>query len=102
MYYWSRWTNITTEAETGSEKDSRPSWQATGDRQAVKRDTRPVVVVMRSNTQALSTSAVHQRSRGGARETSPRISLDIMRSRTTSTQPLTPAGWMHDRTTEDL
>jgi hypothetical protein len=103
MYYWSRWANITTEAEAGSERISRPSWQETGYRQAVRRDTRPVVVVTRTtrNTQPLSTSAASQRNRSRVRETSPRISLDVRRSRTTSTQPLRPAGWQAETTTED-
>jgi len=102
MYYWSRWANITTEAEAGSERISRPSWQETGYRQVVRRDTRPVVVVTRTarNTQPLSTSA-SQRNRGRMRDTSQRISLDVGRSRTTSTQPLRPAGWPSETTTED-
>jgi hypothetical protein len=107
MYYWSRWANITTENENGTdgEKDVRQSWQETGHRQAIRRDTRPVVVVMRRDTQALPKVTTQQRDRARVRNTGTRISLDVRRQTYTgapSTGPLRPASHISDATTEDL
>ena len=104
MYYWSRWTNKTTETETVVEKQNRPSWQETEHRQAIRRETRPVVVVRRRDTQPLPTVSRQTRERGRNRTTSTGITLDVKRqtyTRAPSTGPLL-SGEISERTTEDF
>ena len=93
MYYWSRWTNMTTTdfaAETAQE--TRSSW----------RETRPVVVVARSRTQALSQSVGQPRGRVQVRDTSPHISLEVRRSRTYTTGSQEQARWKPEATTASV
>jgi len=106
MYYWSRWTNIATEeSRAGETRIMHSSWRDT-DRQTALRETRPVVVVARSRTQALSTSFAPQRSRCQERGTSSRISLDVRRSRsyttTSATRSHTSASWQPEATTQPV
>lgn len=104
MYYWSRWTNITTtEVRTDDAQHTRPSWRDTDYRLPALKETRPVIVVARSRTQAPSASSGYQRGRAGERDTSSRISLDIRRSRSYTTAPhaLTPASWLAEATTQE-
>lgn len=105
MYYWSRWTNMTTtETRTDDAQDARPSWRDTDHRLTALRETRPVIVVARNRTQAPSTFSAYQRGRVSERDTSSRISLDVRRSRSYTTAPhgLTPASWQPDATTQEM
>jgi hypothetical protein len=106
MYYWSRWSNIsTTETRTDEAQEKQASWRDTAPRLAAQRETRPVVVVTRSRTQPLPASSSYQRARFQERDTSEGISLDVRRSTyaaRSSTRALTPAGQQHEATTQPV
>lgn len=105
MYYWSRWTNISTTETLDETQEKLPSWRDTAPRLAAQRDIRPVVVVARNRTQPLSTSFTYQSERFNGRETSEGISLDVRRSTyaaRSATRALTPADQQHDATTQPV
>ncbi len=102
MYYWSRWTNITTDEMV---QESRSSWRDTAPRLAAQRETRPVVAIARNRTQPLSTSPACQRERGQKHTTSSGVSLDVQRSpypTRSATRGYTPAGQMAEATTQPV
>ena len=106
MYYWSRWTNIsTTETRTDEARESQASWRDTAPRLAVQRETRPVIAIPRNRTQPLSAPSVHQRERGQKRTTASSVSLDVQRSpyptRSTA-RGYTQAGWQPEATTQPV
>lgn len=104
MYYWSRWTSIpTAETRTDEARRARPSWQDSTSRPVAQRETRPVVVMTRRQTQPLSAPSAYQRTRLRERETSPGISLDVRRTThafSSATRTQTPSGRQHDATTQ--
>jgi hypothetical protein len=105
MYYWSRWSNITTtEGRENEMRETRSSWQESDYRQATSRETRPVLVVPRRRMLELSPASPYQRGQMQGRETSPTISLDVRRSRsyTTGTRSLTSANWQPEATTQPV
>lgn len=103
MYYWSSWTSnqttITRAEETG---EAQPSWRDTDRRLEARREARPVIVIARNRTQALRTP---RRGQYQARETGPRISLDVQRqthSFTSQTRLQELANWRPEATTEEF
>ncbi|MEO9028113.1 MAG: hypothetical protein ABI413_04785 [Ktedonobacteraceae bacterium] len=104
MFYWSRWANITiTGAEAGDAKTPRHSCQETG--YQLKRETRPVVAIRKSNTQVMSTFAAHQQNQERGRAASSRIGLDVRRqtyARTSATCMLSSTGITPDAITETV
>lgn len=104
MYYWSRWTNIpTTETRVDEFQETHyASWRDTAPRLKAQRETRPVVVVTRSRTQPLSAPSTSRRGRFQEHETSPGITLDVQRSLYASTRSCTPAGRLHEETTQPV
>lgn len=104
MYYWSSWTsNQTTITRTEETREGRSSWRDAEHRLEERRETRPVIVIARNRTQELSLSRRGQRYQ--ARETAPRISLDVKRqthSFTSMTRSQELPGWRPEATTEEV
>lgn len=104
MFYWSRWANIAiTGVEPDHERETYRVWQDTGYR--LQRETRPVVVIRKSNTQVRSAFAAHQQSRERGRNISSHISLDVRRQSYARTSPgcsLSSTGTTLDATTEAM
>lgn len=106
MFYWSHWTTInTTTTETRDERKTYSSRLNTGYQQAMQAETRPVVVIRKSNAQVQSATAAYQQRQTRGRDTSSRISLDVKRqayARTSATHTLSSTRWHPEATTETI
>lgn len=106
MNYWSRWTNNAAIAahSAGEFRERRSNERNKGYVQGMLRETRPVVVVVRTQEKERLTSQPSQRGQERERETSSGISLEVKRSRsyTSASYNQRMVHWQHEVTTQPI